>query len=99
MVGSALIIVLLLMIFLLPAHFQVREISLELPPEASLRALLQVDNAPVRVSYITKPTQRSPIGLLGHNLRRALTSSTTAWRGLLERQQKPSSASFVASVA
>jgi glyoxylase-like metal-dependent hydrolase (beta-lactamase superfamily II) len=65
--ASFLTVVVLALVFLLPAHLQVRAVSPALPSEASLRALLQVDNAPVRVSYISTSSQRSSAGVLGHN--------------------------------
>lgn len=65
------IVVLLLLvaviIFLLPAHLQVRAVEPPLPTEESLRALLDLDTGPTRVSLLTTSSQRTGSGVLGHN--------------------------------
>ena len=65
--AGLLILITGLLVFLLPAHLQVREVSPDLPSDESLRELLRADNAPVRVSYIATSSQRYEGGLLGHN--------------------------------
>ena len=65
--AGLLILVIGLLVFLLPAHLQVRKVSPDLPSDESLLALLSVDNAPVRVSYIPTSAQRYEGGLLGHS--------------------------------
>jgi glyoxylase-like metal-dependent hydrolase (beta-lactamase superfamily II) len=57
----------LLLAFLLPAHLQVRGVEPALPSEQSLRALLEIEHGPVRVSFVATSTQRSDLGVLGHN--------------------------------
>lgn len=42
---------------LLPAHLQIRGVAPELPDEQELRALLDVEGGPVRVSYLNTSTQ------------------------------------------
>jgi glyoxylase-like metal-dependent hydrolase (beta-lactamase superfamily II) len=68
--AGLLILVIGLLVFLLPAHLQVREVSPDLPSDESLRELLRADNAPVRVSYISTSSQRYEGGLLGEDVSR-----------------------------
>jgi glyoxylase-like metal-dependent hydrolase (beta-lactamase superfamily II) len=65
--AGLLVLIIGMLVFLLPAHLQVREVSPDLPSDESLRELLRADNAPVRVSYISTSSQRYEGGLLGHN--------------------------------
>ena len=65
--AGVLVTFVLLAVYLLPAHLQVRDINPELPSAESLRALLDVNNKPTRVSYISTSTQRSEAGVIGHN--------------------------------
>ena len=60
-------VIVVLAVFLLPAHIQVRSVAPDLPSEVSLRTLLGVPNAPVSVKYITTSTQRLQPNSLSHN--------------------------------
>ncbi len=53
-------------IALLPAHLQIRQINPPLPGEAELRALLTAEKSPTRVSYLATSSQVSTAGMLGH---------------------------------
>jgi len=56
-----------LLVFLLPAHLQVRKVELALPSVESLRALLRLENTPTRVSFVASSSQRTDSFYLGHN--------------------------------
>jgi glyoxylase-like metal-dependent hydrolase (beta-lactamase superfamily II)/pimeloyl-ACP methyl ester carboxylesterase len=62
-----LLLLAVLLILLLPAHLQVREVEPPLPSEQSLRAMLELENTPTRVSFVNTSSQHSEAGVLGHN--------------------------------
>jgi glyoxylase-like metal-dependent hydrolase (beta-lactamase superfamily II) len=65
-IGLLLLVAVLLGI-LLSAHLQVRSVEPPLPSEQALRALLEVDNGPVRVGFVTTSAQHTEAGTLSHN--------------------------------
>lgn len=62
------LVLLLLAIFLVPPHLQVRNVEPPLPDAAQLRALLSVENGPLRIRYVNTSDQKSPNGELGHTV-------------------------------
>lgn len=54
-------------LYLLPAHMQVRDVRPSLPDASALRALTESDNKPVRVSAVLTSSQRSLRGSIGHH--------------------------------
>lgn len=56
-----------LIVILLRAHLQVRGVHPPLPSERALRALMAIDNGPVRVSFVTTSSQKTEVGVLSHN--------------------------------
>jgi glyoxylase-like metal-dependent hydrolase (beta-lactamase superfamily II) len=55
-------------IALVPAHLQIRSVEPALPDEAALRALLDVEDGPVRLRYLNTSSQPMPVGVLGHTV-------------------------------
>lgn len=67
--GAALVLGLILAaIALVPPHLQVRSVEPALPDVTALRALLSVENGPVRLRYVNTSSQALPHGELGHTV-------------------------------
>jgi hypothetical protein len=67
--GAALVLGLILAaIALVPPHLQVRSVVPALPDVTALRALLSVENGPVRLRYVNTSSQALPQGELGHTV-------------------------------
>ena len=65
--GGGLVLALVLAsIALVPSHLQVRSVEPGLPNAARLRALLSVEDGPVRLRYVNTSSQALPQGELGH---------------------------------
>jgi hypothetical protein len=64
--GALVLGVLLLLIFLVPPHLQIRGVEPSLPARPELRALLEASDGPVRLRYVNTSSQRLPGGILGH---------------------------------
>jgi len=66
--GVVLGIGVLFVVFLGPAHLQIRSIAPRLPSEAALRALADVPDGPVSIRFIESSSQSGPDGTLGHSI-------------------------------
>ena len=67
--GAGLVLGLILAaIALVPPHLQVRSVEPALPDVTALRALLSVENGPVRLRYVNTSSQALPQGELGHTV-------------------------------
>ena len=67
--GGGLVLALILAaIALVPPHLQVRGVEPALPDAAGFRALLSVENGPVRIRYVNTSSQALPQGKLGHTV-------------------------------
>ena len=67
--GGALVVGLLLIaIYLVPPHLQIRSVEPALPSADDLRALLTVEEGPVRLRYVNTSSQKLPAGRLGHTV-------------------------------
>jgi glyoxylase-like metal-dependent hydrolase (beta-lactamase superfamily II) len=65
----ALLLALLLVgVFLIPPHLQVRSVEPSLPDAAQLRELMAVENGPVSIRYVNTSSQELPRGRLGHTV-------------------------------
>lgn len=56
-----------LLVFLMPAHLQVRKVEPALPSVESLRGLLHLENTPARVSFVASSSQQTDSFVLGHS--------------------------------
>jgi len=67
--GGAIVLGLILAaITLVPPHLQVRSVEPALPEVVDLRALLSVENGPVRIRYVNTSSQVLPQGELAHTV-------------------------------
>jgi glyoxylase-like metal-dependent hydrolase (beta-lactamase superfamily II) len=66
--GLVALLLFLALLFLVPAHLQVRAVEPALPGEAELRALLSVENGPIGIRYVNTSTQALPENRLGHTV-------------------------------
>jgi glyoxylase-like metal-dependent hydrolase (beta-lactamase superfamily II) len=66
--GGLLLGLILAVIVLVPPHLQIRSVEPALPDATGLRALLAVENGPVRIRYVNTSSQALPQGELGHTV-------------------------------
>ena len=66
--GALLLGVLLLLVFLIPAHLQIRSVEPGVPTRPELRELLGASDGPVRLRYVNTSSQRLSTGELGHTV-------------------------------
>jgi len=61
------IIALLILVFLIPPHIQIRGIKPVIPSENELRQLQEVSNRPISIRYVNTATQKTPTGQISHS--------------------------------